>query len=268
MLEKIEEINGVEPYKSEYNKDIHLETNDIHHGDCMELMNGIPDKSVDMILCDLPYGRTKNEWDNIIPFDKLWEQYNRIAKDNAAIVLFADGMFMADLMSSNRDMWKYNIVWDKVLSSGFLNANRQPLRRHEEVVVFYKNQPTYNPQKTKGNPNNSKGIAKDCENNNYGDYKFIDNKDDLGDMKHPTSIQAFSKPHPSVSMFPTEKPVTFIDWLVKTYTNEGDIVLDNCMGSGTTAVSCINTNRDFIGIEIDKKNHKLSKDRVAAAKGE
>ena len=128
-------------------------------GDCLNIMPKIENSSVDMILCDLPYGRTQNKWDAVIPFDKLWENYNRIIKPNGVIALFADGMFMADLMVSNRKMWKYNIVWDKVLTSGFLNANRQPLRSHEEIVIFYNKQPTYNPQKVKGKPNHSKGTS-------------------------------------------------------------------------------------------------------------
>ena len=131
---------------------VKIENYKLYNGDCLEVMKDIPNKSVDMILCDLPYGVTaRNKWDTVIPFDKLWEQYNRIIKDNGAIVLFAQGMFMADLMQSNRKMWKYNLVWDKVLPAGHLNANRMPLRKHEDICVFYKKQPIYNPQKTKGN---------------------------------------------------------------------------------------------------------------------
>ena len=144
-------------------------------GDCLELMKDIPDKSIDMILCDLPYGRTRNRWDTIISFKELWEYYNRIIKDNGCIALFSDGLFMADLMISNRKIWKYNLIWDKVLTSGFLNANKQPLRQHEEICVFYKKPPTYNPQKVKGVPSHSKGKPKDCSNNNYGKFDFIDN---------------------------------------------------------------------------------------------
>jgi len=225
-------------------------------------MNGIPDKSVDMILCDLPYGRTQNIWDTIIPFDKLWSQYERIIKDNGAIILFADGLFMTDLMNSNRDLWRYNLIWDKVLPSGFLNANKQPLRRHEEMVVFYKRQPTYNPQKTKGKPNHSKGRPKKNQNNNYGEFDFVDNLEELGDMKHPTSIVRHSKPHPSMMTHPTQKPVTLFEYLIKTYTNEGDLVLDNCIGSGTTAIACINTNRNYIGIELDENYFNIANQRI------
>lgn len=249
-------------YISRYHDSLKLDINTINQGGCLELLNGIPDKSIDMVLCDLPYGRTKNRWDIIIPFDKLWKQYDRIVKDNGVVALYADGMFMADMMNSNRDNWKYNIVWDKVLTSGFLNANRQPLRQHEEIVIFYKNQPTYNPQKTKGKKNNSKGVPKDCANNNYGDFEFVDNREELGDMKHPTSIQKFTKPHSSIMKHPTEKSVEMCEWLIKTYTNEGQVVLDNCIGSGTTAVAAINTSRQFIGIELDFDIYKKANDMI------
>lgn len=235
------------------------------NGDCLELMKNIPDRSVDLVLCDLPYQRTQNQWDIMIPVDELWKQYNRIIKDNGCIALFADGMFMAELMMSNKKMWKYNLVWDKVLPSGFLNANRMPLRSHEEICIFYKKQPTYNPQKVKGKPNHSKGSPKDYENNNYGDFGFVDNSRELGDMKHPVSIVRFSKPHPSVSVHPTQKSVEVCEWLIKSYTNEGMMVLDNCMGSGTTGVACVNTDRNFIGIELDEGYFEIAKNRIEEA---
>lgn len=238
----------------------------LYNDDCLNIMKDIQDRSVDMILCDLPYQRTQNKWDIIIPFDKLWEQYNRIITDNGCIALFADGIFMAELMMSNKKMWKYNLVWDKVLTSGFLNANKQPLRQHEEIVVFYKKPPIYNPQKTIGNPNHSKGKPKETVNNNYADFNFVDNKEKLGDMKHPTSILRFSKPHPSIMKHPTEKPVEVCKWLIKTYTNEDMVVLDNCMGSGTTGVACVNTNRNFIGIELDEAYFKIAQNRIEIAK--
>ena len=240
----------------------------LYNGDCLEIMKNIPDNSVDLILCDLPYGITRNKWDSIIPLNKLWEQYKRITKENCAICLFADGMFMAKLMTSNPKMWRYNLVWNKVLPSGFLNANRMPLRTTEEIVVFYNKQPIYNPQKTKGTPNHSKGKAvnktSDDEgrvNNNYGKYTIVDNNKELGDMKHPTSLITFSKPHPSVSLHPTEKPVHLCEWLIKSYTNENMTVLDNCMGSGSTGVACVNTNRNFIGIELDENYFNIAKER-------
>lgn len=238
---------------------------DLIQGDCLQLMKNIKSKTADMILCDLPYQRTQNQWDIMIPIQELWEEYKRVIKDNGVIALFADGMFMAELMISNKKMWKYNLVWDKVLPSGFLNANRQPLRSHEEICVFYNKQPTYNPQKVKGNPNHSKGKPKVNENNNYGHFEFVDNREELGDMKHPKSILTFQKTHPSISVHPTQKPIELLEWLIKTYTNEGDTVLDNCMGSGSTGVACVNTNRNFIGIELDENYFNIAKNRIEEA---
>lgn len=235
-------------------------------GDCLDLMKKIPDKSVNMILCDLPYGVTaKNKWDNVIPFDKLWESYNRIIKDNAAIVLFGQDKFTAECMLSNKKMHRYNLIWKKVLPSGFLNANRMPLREHEDIMVFYKKLPTYNPQKIKGKPCHKKGKATGqmndnvLNNRNYGDYKVVETE---GDMKYPTSILEFAKPHPSIALHPTQKPVELLEWLIKTYTNEGDLVLDNCMGSGSTGVACVNTNRKFIGMELEETYFNIAKKRI------
>ena len=223
------------------------------NGDCLELLNDVDDKSVDMILCDLPYGQTHNKWDSVIPLDKLWKQYKRVIKDNGCIALFGQGMFTADLMYSNKKWWKYNLIWDKVLTNGFLNANRMPLRSHEDIAIFYNKPPTYNPQKVLGKKNHTKGKVKQNKNNNYGKHNFVDNSDELGNMKHPKSILTFTRPHSSVMKHPTEKPVEVCEWLIKSYTNEGDVVLDNCMGSGTTGVACENTNREFIGMELDKE---------------
>lgn len=235
------------------------------HGDCLELMASIPEASIDMILCDLPYQRTRNKWDVIIPFEPLWEQYRRIIKPNGAIVLFADGMFMADLMASNPSMWRYNLVWDKVLTSGFLNANKMPLRQHEEICVFYKKPPTYHPQKSKGAKSHSKGSGRDYANNNYGSFNFVDNAEAHGELKFPTSILKYQKPHPSKALHPTEKPVALCEYLIKTYTNPGDLILDNCMGSGPTGVSCVNTGRRFIGIELDPKHFETATNRITEA---
>lgn len=240
-----------------------IERNSLLLGNCLDIMPKIKDNSVDMILCDLPYGRTRNSWDSIIPFEELWGNYKRIIKSNGVIALFADGMFMADLMVSNRKMWKYNIVWDKVLVSGFLNANKQPLRSHEEIVIFYNKQPTYNPQKIKGKPNHSKGSSQKNTNNNYGKFEIVDNKEELGDMKHPRSIWTFQKPHPSKMVHPTEKPLDCIECLIKTYTNEGDLVLDNTMGSGTTCLGAKLLNRDFIGIELEEKFFDIAVSRIS-----
>ena len=231
-------------------------------GNCLEIMKDFPDKSIDMILCDLPYEITKNKWDTIIPFEPLWNQYNRIIKNNGAIVLFADGLFMANLMLSNQKMWRYNLIWDKVLTSGFLNSNRMPLRKHEEVCVFYKHLPTYNPQKTIGEKSHSKGSPKKNANNNYGEYQFVDNSDSHGDMKFPTSIQTFTKKHPSKMLHPTEKSVEHLEYLIKTYTNESEIVLDNAAGSCTTTIAAKNTNRRWICIEQEEKYCDVSVERI------
>lgn len=227
-------------------------------------MKQIGDGTIDLVLCDLPYGTTQNKWDAVIPFDSLWEQYNRVAKPNAAFVLFAQGLFYVDLVNSNRANFRYDIVWDKQLKSGFLNANVMPLRVHEQIAVFYKSKPTYNPQKVKGQPTHSKGTAvftKDVTNNNYGDYTPVEN---INDMKYPSSILSYQKPHPSVSVHPTQKPVELLEYLIKTFTNEGDTVLDNTMGSGSTGVACLNTNRNFIGIELDDNYFDIAERRMKA----
>ena len=232
------------------------------NGDCLELLNDVDEKSVDMILCDLPYGQTHNKWDSVIPLDKLWKQYKRVIKDNGCIALFGQGMFTADLMYSNKKWWKYNLIWDKVLTNGFLNANRMPLRSHEDIAIFYNKPPTYNPQKVLGKKNHTKGKVKQNKNNNYGKHNFVDNSDELGNMKHPKSILTFTRPHSSVMKHPTEKPVEVCEWLIKSYTNEGDVVLDNCMGSGTTGVACENTNRKFIGMELNKEYFEQAVNRI------
>lgn len=218
-------------------------------GDCLEKMKDIPDKSIDFICCDLPYEVTRNKNDIKIPFEPLWTQYKRIIKENGCIALFGQGLFYVDLVNSNRKMFKYDLVWNKILTSGFLNAKRMPLRQHEQIAIFYKKKPTYNPQKTLGKKNHSKGKPKENKNNNYGKYNFVDNSKELGDLKYPTSILNFSKPHPSIARHQTEKSIECLEWLIRTYTNEGETVLDNCAGSFTTAIACIKTNRNCILIE-------------------
>lgn len=238
---------------------------DLKQGDCLEVMKEIPSGSIDLILCDLPYGVTKNKWDFVIPLNHLWEQYERIIKERGAIVLTAQDKFSAKLMLSNEKLHKYNLIWDKQLTSGFLNANRMPLRVHEDILIFYKKLSTYNPQKTEGKSSHSKGKMITDKNNNYGKYGKVDNKDVLGSMKHPKSIISFQKPHPSKALHPTEKPLKLFEWLIKTYSNENDLVLDNCMGSGTTGVACKNLNRDFIGIELDEKYFDIAKKRIESS---
>lgn len=244
-----------------------IENCTLYQGDCLELMKEIPEKSIDMVLCDLPYGvlnkTNKNaQWDNILPFDKLWKQYERIIKDNSCVALFCDGLFMAELMVSNKKMWKYNLVWNKVLPSGFLNANRMPLRQTEEIAVFYKKQPIYNAQKSIGEKNHSKGKIKENKNNNYGKCKFVDNSEKLGNMKCPTSLISFSKTHSSQMIHPTQKPVALLEYLIKTYTNEDMVVLDNCAGSMSTGVACQNLNRKCILIEKDERFFEIGRKRI------
>ena len=245
-----------------------IELNRIYNEDCLEGMKRIPDGSVDCILCDLPYGQLNKSnkhaaWDVVIPFVPLWEQYNRIIKNNGAIVLFAQGMFTAQLMTSNPKMWRYNLIWQKGgRCSGFLNAKRQPLREHEDICVFYKKLPTYNPQMVKCLPhqrNHSRGkMEKEQANRCYG--KFGKAVDIITNLKYPKSILNFKRPHPQIH--PTEKPVALLEYLIKTYTNDGDTVLDSCMGSGSTAIACMNTNRNYIGFELNKEYYDLSIKRI------
>lgn len=216
---------------------------------CLELLPEIPDKSVDMILTDLPYGNTKNKWDVVINPVNLWIQYNRIIKDNGVVLLFGQGIFTAVMMQSNLKSWKYNLIWNKVLKSGHLNSEIMPLRQHEDIMVFGNGVSIYNPQKVKGKKNHSKKL-KPAVNNNYGKFDVVDNSDDLGKMKFPGSILTFEKIHPSLCVHPTQKPIALIEYLIKTYTNEEDTIHDSCLGLGTTLEACLNTNRNCIGFEI------------------
>ena len=230
------------------------------HGDCLELMNDIPDKSVDMILCDLPYGVTQCKWDVIIPFDKLWEQYNRIIKDNGAVVLFGNEPFTSLLICSNLKNFKYNWIWQKNKATGFLNAKKQPLNDNETISVFYKKQCTYNPQMTVAEKTYKRGMAKRSKSDCYGEEKdFVQIETGL---RYPKRIQYFNNNHTREQLHPTQKPVELLEYLIKTYTNEDEVVLDNCMGSGSTGVACINTNRRFIGMEIEEKYFEIAKDRI------
>lgn len=240
------------------------------HGDCLIEMKKIADKSVDCIICDLPYevlnkGNKHAQWDKMLPLDELWPQYNRIIKDNGAIILFGQGMFTAQLMMSNPKMWRYNLIWDKNAPTGFLNANRMPLRSHEDIVIFYKYLPTYNPQMTKCEAhkrNHTKGkMLKQGKNQCYGN--FIELPTVISDEKFPKSIISINREH-CVGKFyhPTQKAVALIEWLIKTYSNKGDLILDNTAGSMTTAIAAINTNRRCICIEKDDKYFEIGSERV------
>lgn len=226
-------------------------------GDCLELMKDISDKSIDLILCDLPYGTTKCKWDTIIPFDKLWEQYNRIIKDNGAIVLFGNEPFSSQLRLSNLKNYKYDWVWDKKRGSNFATVKIRPFNSFENIMVFYKKQPTYNPQMWKSTPYTCKqgyvGEAK--QTGLYRDDVITVNNGD----RYPLTILSFSK---ETGLHPTQKPVALLEYLIKTYTNEGETVLDNCMGSGSTGVAAANTNRKFIGMELDDTYYKIACKRL------
>lgn len=225
------------------------------HGDCLELMKDIPDKSIDMILCDLPYGTTACRWDEVIPFEPLWEQYERIIKDNGAIVLFGSQPFTTKLIASNLKNYKYQWYWKKNKPSNHLNAKRQPLRNIEDICVFYKRQPTYNPQMVKRDVAIT-GTDYGTQTT-YGATKGGYTK--TYTHKYPVNLLEFDR---DTQLHPTQKPVALLEYLIKTYTNEGETVLDNCMGSGSTGVACINTNRNFIGIELDDKYFEIAKERI------
>lgn len=234
-------------------------------------MREIENASVDMILCDLPYGVTQNKADIALPFAPLWAEYERIIKPNGCIALFAQGAFYVELVSSNRRLFRYDLVWDKVLTTGFLNAGRMPLRRHEQIAIFYKRLPPFHPQFSEGAPLHSKGIAyrsKELTNRNYGAFHATDDSRAGSTQKYPASILRFAKPHPSVARHPTEKPVELLCWLIRSYTEPGALVLDNCMGCGSTGVACVITERDFIGIELDAGCFAGAKARIEAAEKE
>jgi site-specific DNA-methyltransferase (adenine-specific) len=229
-------------------------------GDCLEVMKEIPDKSIDMILCDLPYGTTACKWDVVIPFEPLWEQYKRIIKDNGAIVLTAQTPFDKVLGSSCLELLRYEWIWEKEQGTGGGNANKMPLKNHENVLVFYKKLPTYNPQFSKGNPYKI-NRKKPNINSVYGKTGFNEIFFKINDGKrYPKSVIKFNKEY---GLHPTQKPVALLEYLIKTYTNEGDLVLDNCMGSGSTIVACINTKRNYIGIEKEEKYFEIAKKRVS-----
>ena len=236
-----------------------MELNKIYNEDCLIGMKRIPDGSVDMILCDLPYGTTRNKWDSIIPLEPLWEQYERVVKDNGAIVLTAQTPFDKVLGVSNLDMLRYEWIWQKDKGTGHLNAKRIPMKDHENILVFYKKLPTYNPQMWDGGKP-SKGGKRKNKNTNYGEHESVDSHGT--NLRYPTTVRKFNKVYTHNQLHPTQKPVPLFEYLIKTYTNEGETVLDNCMGSGTTAIACMNTERNFIGFELDKEYYEKSLERI------
>ena len=234
----------------------------LYNGDCLTEMNKIISKSVDMILCDLPYGVTKNEWDVVIPFERLWEQYDRIIKDTGAIVLFGSQPFTSIMITSNLKLFRYCLVWEKNKFSDFLNAKRKPMKTNEDIAVFYKKQPTYNPQYWYSTPytrwNTQSAVDKQT---NYGRHK--ENIVDCPDGRRlPTTVLKFNRVERP--KHPTQKPVDLLEWLINTYTNTGDTVLDDCMGVGSTGIACKNINRNFIGIELDKKYFDIAVELISS----
>ena len=234
-------------------------------GNCLDKMQEIPDESMDMILADLPYGTSRNTWDVQIPMKPLWEQIERVIKKHGAIVLHAQGMFTADLMQSNRKLWRYNLVWQKTQPTGFLNANRMPMRAHEDICVFYKAPPVYNPQKTYGHERkvstaeHKRGSRKSTD---YGDYKLTSYD---STERYPTSVLRFATDKQKSAVHSTQKPVALEEWLIKSYTQPGQIVLDMCMGSGSTGVAAISTGRSFVGIEIEPAYYAIATRRIMEA---
>ena len=240
-----------------------IELNKIYNEDCLEGMKRIPDKSVDMILCDLPYGTTACKWDTIIPFEPLWAQYKRIIKDNGAIVLTASQPFTTKLISSNFDWFKYELIWNKVLPTGFAIAKIQPMKQHENVLVFGKGKIIYNPQMT---PREKPRTYNRTHKNYEGSENLQKHDGKARTLTHyyPRSLLEFSNANNKSKVHPTQKPVALFEYLIKTYTNENETVLDNCIGSGTTAIACLNTNRNFIGFELDETYFDLANERITS----
>ena len=240
---------------------------ELWNGDCLELMKDIPDKSIDMILCDLPYGTTKCKWDVILPFNNLWEQYNRIVKENGAIILFGTEPFSSELRLSNKSDYKYDIYWVKEKPTNFMQVKKRVGKLTENICVFYKKQCTYNPQMVKHN--GKKVTNKPSERN--AKFKSVVASDsptlsikpyeDTG-YRYPCDILNINREKLGSTVHPTQKPVELLEWLIKTYTQEGEIVLDNCMGSGSTGVAALNINRKFIGMELDEKYFQIAEKRI------
>lgn len=237
-----------------YYKDDHCT---IYNCDARDILPDLP--KVDLVLTDPPYGVTQNKWDSVIPLDEMWKLLNKQTK---TVVLFSGGLFTSKLKLSNEKNWRYDIIWDKILITGFLNANKMPLSVHETICVFYEKLGTYNPQKIKGDTNHSIGTLDKGINNNYGDFDIVDNKEKLGNMKHPKSIIKIQKPHASTTIHPTQKPIELMKYLILTYSNENDTILDFTMGSGTTLRASKDLNRHCIGIELEEKYCQIAAERL------
>ena len=238
------------------------QASEVLQGDCLELMKGIPDGSVDMVLTDPPYGTTACKWDSVIPFEPMWEQLKRVTKKNGAIVLFGSQPFTSALVMSNPKMFKYELIWDKVQGKQPFLAKIQPMKSHENIIVFAKSKTKYNPQMWKGKPYTDKRAGQLDKTTHWVGHKRMDyeNKSD----RYPITIIKANNPN-RAGQHPTQKPVALMEYLIKTYTNEGETVLDFTMGSGTTGVACVNTNRKFIGIELDKDYFDMARKRIDEA---
>ena len=237
--------------------------NEIVHGDCLEKMKDLPDKSVDMILCDLPYGTTQNKWDSVIPLDLLWKQYERIIKEDGAIVLFAQTPFDKVLGVSNLKLLKYEWIWNKKLATGHLNAKKMPLKLHENILVFYKKLPTYNPQWWFSTPYDKGDTPFLDKSTNYGKQKERIRPKSMDGKRYPVSLLDISNANRKGKWHPTQKPVEVYEYLIQTYTNPGELVLDNCSGAGTLAIAALNTKRDFICMEMNDEYYEASQRRLA-----
>lgn len=237
---------------------------ELWQGDCLELMNDIPDKSIDMIFSDLPYGMTHCKWDSVIPLEPLWEQYKRIIKDNGAILLFAQTPFDKVLGASNLKMLRYEWIWEKTQATGHLNSKKMPMKAHENILVFYKKLPTYNPQMSEGHTPIHSYTKYISTQNNTELYGYMNREISGGGetIRYPRSVLTFASDKQTCYLHPTQKPLALCEYMIKTYTNEGDAVLDNCMGSGTAGVACKKLNRKFIGIELLKKYYDISEKRI------
>ena len=243
--------------------------NQLLQGDCLEIMKGIPDGSVDCVICDLPYGTTAIHWDKIIDFDALWKEYDRILKDDANIVLFASGEFTYKLYASNVKQYKYKLVWKKNVPTGMSSAKYRPMKYYEEILIFQKGHPTYHPQMKErvGKKKECYNYDHYCGKNNHIELEKVKRRYDP-DYVQPSDVLEFDVvPNRKGKLHPTEKPLALLEWLVKTYSDINDLVLDNCMGSGTTCLACMMNDRRYIGIEKDDKYFEIAKNRIERYKG-
>jgi DNA modification methylase len=245
--------------------------NKLYRGECIEIMSTLPDGCVDMVFADLPYGSTQNSWDSVIPFDKLWASYNRVVKEDGVIILTAQPPFDKILACSNLKDFRYEWIWEKNKATGHLNAKKMPMKAHENVLVFYRKLPTYNPQKTTGHK--PFGAVKPRDNipppdkkRNYNHVEKTFGNQGTTTDRYPRDVQKFPviNNDDPLKFHPTQKPVALIEYFIKTYSNPGDTILDNCMGSGSTCIACINTDREYIGIEFEEEYYKLAQEWISS----